>query len=182
MCIKGPGAQHAQMDLNTKSWPKQKSIKSLIFIPQGFKRTINENPPMREFFLTDLVFPSRDRTADLWIRSVTLYQLIYTGDGKSRHPSDFRPCFFDDFDQISVEAPGNQTKMICHLKALICGSLEPKKLRAWLQNKAATPAWMKLELFSLKWVWLLCFAAKPFVLLAPSSHILGLSNEVQFAS
>ena len=40
-----PTSQGAQMDLNTKSHSKQKSIKSLIFIPQGFQITIHENPP-----------------------------------------------------------------------------------------------------------------------------------------
>ena len=33
--------QHAQMDLNKKSEPKQKTIKTLKYNPQGFKITIN---------------------------------------------------------------------------------------------------------------------------------------------
>ncbi len=35
--------QHAKMDLNTKSLPKQKTIKTLKVITQGFKITMNEN-------------------------------------------------------------------------------------------------------------------------------------------
>ena len=47
--------QHAQTDLNKKSKPKQKTIKSLIYNPQGFKWTINENPPTREFFCDQIL-------------------------------------------------------------------------------------------------------------------------------
>ena len=47
---KSRGPQGAKMDLIKRSLPKQKSIKSLIFIPQGFQITINENPPTREIF------------------------------------------------------------------------------------------------------------------------------------
>ena len=35
------------------------------------------------------------------------------------------------------------------IEALCCGYLEPKKLRVWLQNKAATPTWMKIDHFYL---------------------------------
>ena len=48
-------AQHAQMDLNKKSKPKQKTIKSLIYKSQGFKWTINENPPTLEFFCDQIL-------------------------------------------------------------------------------------------------------------------------------
>ena len=65
---------------------------------------------------------------------------VYTGGQVKRYRRIFEPVFFDDFDQISVEALGIQTKVIPHFKALICGSLEPKKLRIWLQNKASTPS------------------------------------------
>ena len=37
-----------------------------------------------------------------------------------------------------------------HFKALICGYLEPKKLRARPPNKAATPSRTKLDLFHSK--------------------------------
>ena len=47
---RGVRPQGAKMDLIKRSLPKQKSIKSLMFIPQGFKRTINENPPRGKFF------------------------------------------------------------------------------------------------------------------------------------
>ena len=40
--------QGAKMDLNTKSLPKQKTIKSLIYKTEGFQITINENPPRRK--------------------------------------------------------------------------------------------------------------------------------------
>ena len=40
--------------------------------------------------------------------------------------------------------------VLISIKALICGYLEPKKLRARPPNKAATPSWMKLNLFHLK--------------------------------
>ena len=46
----GSFPQYTQMDLNTKSKPKQKTIKSLIYKTQGFQITINENPPTREIF------------------------------------------------------------------------------------------------------------------------------------
>ena len=49
-------SQHAQMDLNTKSWPKQKTIKSLMYKAQGFQITINENPPTWETFLDKFWF------------------------------------------------------------------------------------------------------------------------------
>ena len=49
-------SQHAQMDLNKKSEPKQKTIKTLEYNPQGFKITINENPPCRNFFCQILVY------------------------------------------------------------------------------------------------------------------------------
>ena len=58
-------AKGAKMDVNTKSLPKQKTIKSLIYKTQGLKITINENPPTRgNFFDKFFVFPIRDRTLD----------------------------------------------------------------------------------------------------------------------
>ena len=48
--IKVDKPQGAEMDLNTKSLPKQKTIKSLIYRTQGFQITINENPPTWEIF------------------------------------------------------------------------------------------------------------------------------------
>ena len=50
-------AQHAQMDLNTKSKPKQKTIKSLIYKTQGFQITIDENPPTQEIFFDKFWYP-----------------------------------------------------------------------------------------------------------------------------
>ena len=50
--MKNVVAQHPEMDLNTKSLPKQKTIKSLIYRTQGFQITINENPPTREIFFS----------------------------------------------------------------------------------------------------------------------------------
>ena len=38
MIKKSPFSQHAQMDLNTKSLPKQKTIKSLVYTPDGKSR------------------------------------------------------------------------------------------------------------------------------------------------
>ena len=68
--------QHAKMDLNKKSLPEQKTIKTLKYNPQGFKITINENPHKVDFFCEQiLVSLYRDRTGDLWIRSLTRYQL-----------------------------------------------------------------------------------------------------------
>ena len=52
-------AQGAEMDLNTKSWPKQKTIKSLIYKTQGFQITINENPPCWKFFSTNFGCPEQ---------------------------------------------------------------------------------------------------------------------------
>ena len=43
------------MDLNKKSEPKQKTIKTLKYNLQGIKITINENPPTQEFFCQILV-------------------------------------------------------------------------------------------------------------------------------
>ena len=38
------------MDLIKKFLPKQKNIQSFKVDPQGFRKTINENPPTQEFF------------------------------------------------------------------------------------------------------------------------------------
>ena len=38
------------MDLIKKFLPKQKTIQSFKVDPQGFRKTINENPPTQEFF------------------------------------------------------------------------------------------------------------------------------------
>ena len=65
---------------------------------------------------------------------------MYTGGQVKRYRPIFEPVFFDDFDEILVEALGIQTKMIAHFKALICGSLEPKKLSARPPNEATMPS------------------------------------------
>ena len=46
----GHQAQPVKMDLIKKFLPKQKTIQSFKVDPQGFRKTINENPPMQEFF------------------------------------------------------------------------------------------------------------------------------------
>ena len=48
--LRAVGPQHAKLDLNKKLLPKQKTIKTLRYNPKGFKITINENPPMVDFF------------------------------------------------------------------------------------------------------------------------------------
>ena len=48
--------QGTKMDLNTKSLPKQKTTKSVIYKTQGFQLTINENPPTREIFFDKFWF------------------------------------------------------------------------------------------------------------------------------
>ena len=53
------GTQGAEIDLNTKSLPKQKTIKSLIYMTQGFQITINENPRRRKSFSTNFGAVSR---------------------------------------------------------------------------------------------------------------------------
>jgi len=42
---------NAEMDLNTKLLPKQKTVKNLKVLFQGFKITINKNPPTINFFI-----------------------------------------------------------------------------------------------------------------------------------
>ena len=42
--------QPVKMDLIKKFLPKQKTIQSFKVDPQGFRKTINENPPTQEFF------------------------------------------------------------------------------------------------------------------------------------
>ena len=42
----GPaGAQTVKLDLNKKSFPKQKTIQDFTIDAQGFRKTKNENPP-----------------------------------------------------------------------------------------------------------------------------------------
>jgi len=50
--------QHTKMDLNKKSLPKPKTIKTPKYNPQGLKTPINENPPTidllgNKFWFTD---------------------------------------------------------------------------------------------------------------------------------
>ena len=96
---------------------------------------------------------------------------------KSQEKSKFKIQRF-----VTPRPLGVKKQIVPHLKALICGYLEPKGRRAWQQNKAATPTWVKKVRVSFKWAWLLCFAAKPLAFLAPRSHILGLSNDISFLS
>ena len=68
-----PCPQHAQMDSIKRSLPKQESIKSLILnlkVPNNHKWKF---PHAGNFFQQISVVPSRDRTGDLWIKSLSLY-------------------------------------------------------------------------------------------------------------
>ena len=46
------GTQPAKIDLNKKSFPKQKTIQNFTIDAQGFRKTKNENPSMREMGVT----------------------------------------------------------------------------------------------------------------------------------
>ena len=45
-------SQPAKLDLNKKSFPKQKTIQNFIIEAQGFRKTKNENPPTWEIEVT----------------------------------------------------------------------------------------------------------------------------------
>ena len=45
-------AQPAKVDLNKKSFPKQKTIQNFTIDAQGFRKTKNENPPTWEMGVT----------------------------------------------------------------------------------------------------------------------------------
>ena len=45
-------AQPAKVDLNKKSFPKQKTIQNFTIDAQGFRKTKNENPPTSEIEVT----------------------------------------------------------------------------------------------------------------------------------
>ena len=45
-----PHTQPVKMDLIKKFYPKQNDIQTFKVDPQGFRKTINENPPTQEFF------------------------------------------------------------------------------------------------------------------------------------
>ena len=45
-------AQPAKLDLDKKSLPKQKTIQNFTIDTQGFRKTRNENPQMREIEVT----------------------------------------------------------------------------------------------------------------------------------
>ena len=47
-----PKAQPAKIDLNKKSFPKQKTIQNFTIDVQGFRKTRNENPPTWEIEVT----------------------------------------------------------------------------------------------------------------------------------
>ena len=49
---KGSIAQPAKLDLNKKSFPKQKTIQNFTIDAQGFRKTKNENPPTWEIEVT----------------------------------------------------------------------------------------------------------------------------------
>ena len=44
--------QPAKVDLNKKSFPKQKTIQNFTIDAQGFRKTKNENPPTWEMGVT----------------------------------------------------------------------------------------------------------------------------------
>ena len=44
--------QPAKLDLNKKSFPKQKTIQNFTIDAQGFRKTKNENPPTWEIEVT----------------------------------------------------------------------------------------------------------------------------------
>ena len=44
--------QPAKLDLDKKSFPKQKTIQNFTIDAQGFRKTKNENPPMQEIEVT----------------------------------------------------------------------------------------------------------------------------------
>ena len=44
--------QPAKVDLNKKSFPKQKTIQNFTIYAQGFRKTKNENPPTWEIEVT----------------------------------------------------------------------------------------------------------------------------------
>ena len=44
--------QPAKLDLNKKSFPKQKTIQNFTIDAQGFRKTKNENPPTQEMGVT----------------------------------------------------------------------------------------------------------------------------------
>ena len=44
--------QPAKLDLNEKSFPKQKTIQNFTTDAQGFRKTKNENPPTSEMGVT----------------------------------------------------------------------------------------------------------------------------------
>ena len=46
------GTQPAKIDLNKKSFPKQKTIQNFTIDAQGFRKTKNENPPTWEMGVT----------------------------------------------------------------------------------------------------------------------------------
>ena len=46
------GAQPVKLDLNKKSFPKQKTIQNFTIDAQGFRKTKNENPPTWEMGVT----------------------------------------------------------------------------------------------------------------------------------
>ena len=45
-------SQPAKLDLNKKSFPKQKTIQNFTIDAQGFRNTKNENPPTWEMGVT----------------------------------------------------------------------------------------------------------------------------------
>ena len=45
-------AQPVKLDLNKKSFPKQKTIQNFTIDVQGFRKTKNENPPTWEIEVT----------------------------------------------------------------------------------------------------------------------------------
>ena len=70
--------QPAKVDLNKKSFPKQKTIQNFTIDAQGFRRTKNENPPTWEMGVTSQPVP-----ADLptWANRPAVHWLAGNSEG-----------------------------------------------------------------------------------------------------
>ena len=83
----------------------------------------------------------------------------YTKGNMFWHPATFSMRNLTVFAKLCPHHKYKDTKLIHHFKALIFSSLELQGQRARPPNKASTPSWMKLELFSVKGAWRLCLEA-----------------------
>ena len=81
------------MDLIKKFLPKQKTIQSFKVDPQGFRKTINENPPTQEFFKNP---PEGAEHGQKCIESKKINTLYYKKPAATPTFSkrNFSSCFF----------------------------------------------------------------------------------------